>query len=345
LGEYGEDTLEGGSGADTIGGGAKADTIEGGTGNDSLTGGTGNDVFVYNVGDGLDTITDFNTGNTGSLNDGDTTNNDRIDLSAFYDNIWELQADYADDQVLNQSNSNDLGGEAVDYSDNAQFGPGEGIAFSSGGTPYGSPDGSFFTSENTGVVCFATGTLIDTPTGRIPVQDLAIGDLVVTRDNGVQPILWIGTQQLGQRALSQAPELQPVLLKQGFLGLEQNLIVSPQHGVLVRLADRGGDEVLVRAKHLASLEGGAARVMRGARAVTYVHLLFGDHQIIRANGGWSESLYPGQMAQNTMQQDALRELETLFAGIRENPQDAYGNHVRRFSRRSALPDRLVALGV
>ena len=98
----GNDLVDGGIGNDTLLGGAGNDTLDGGTGNDSLTGGTGNDVFVYS-GDN-DVITDFNTGNTGTLDDGITTNNDFIDLSGYYGNVFDLQADFADSGVLDQSN-------------------------------------------------------------------------------------------------------------------------------------------------------------------------------------------------------------------------------------------------
>ena len=47
---------------DTIDGGTGSDTIYGGKGNDVLTGGTGKDVFIYNSGDGNDTITDYTVG-------------------------------------------------------------------------------------------------------------------------------------------------------------------------------------------------------------------------------------------------------------------------------------------
>ena len=47
---------------DTIDGGSGSDTIEGGKGNDILTGGSGKDVFIYNSGDGNDTITDYTMG-------------------------------------------------------------------------------------------------------------------------------------------------------------------------------------------------------------------------------------------------------------------------------------------
>ncbi|WP_315719821.1 MULTISPECIES: calcium-binding protein [unclassified Bradyrhizobium] len=57
-GDYNANTLNGGAGNDTLSGGAGDDTLIGGTGNDTLSGGTGNDTYVFNIGDGQDTITD-----------------------------------------------------------------------------------------------------------------------------------------------------------------------------------------------------------------------------------------------------------------------------------------------
>ena len=55
----GKDSIYGGDGNDSIYGGAGNDYIEGGLGNDKLTGGSGSDTFVYNSGDGSDTILDY----------------------------------------------------------------------------------------------------------------------------------------------------------------------------------------------------------------------------------------------------------------------------------------------
>lgn len=65
------DTLYGNAGSDVLKGNAGNDRIDGGAGSDTLTGGTGRDVFVYALGGGADTITDF------SHADGDT-----LDFSA-----------------------------------------------------------------------------------------------------------------------------------------------------------------------------------------------------------------------------------------------------------------------
>lgn len=62
VGGVGNDIVLGGDGNDTLEGGADNDILIGGAGNDTLLGGSGIDSFVfYNVGEGVDTITDFFT--------------------------------------------------------------------------------------------------------------------------------------------------------------------------------------------------------------------------------------------------------------------------------------------
>ncbi|WP_257210241.1 Ig-like domain-containing protein [Nostoc linckia] len=61
-GNNGNDTLYGGVGTDILNGGNGNDVLYGGTGNDTLTGGNGADRFVLGIGEGKDTITDFQDG-------------------------------------------------------------------------------------------------------------------------------------------------------------------------------------------------------------------------------------------------------------------------------------------
>ncbi len=295
-----DDSILSGAGDDTVLAGAGNDTLVGGIGDDSLQGGTGVDTFVYAAGDGNDTITDFNFGNTGTLSDGITTNNDFVDLSGFYDDIWELHADQADDGQLNQSNDG-VGG--VDYSDNTQFGTGS-LTFTGA-----SADGAFFTVENTGVVCFTSGTAIRTPRGDVLIDDLRVGDLVSTVDNGLQPIRWIGRRHVDHASLQAAPNLRPVLIRKGLLGVARDLLVSPQHGILI------GRDHLVRAKHLAEAPRSRIRIAHGKSDVTYIHLMFDAHQIIWAENLPSESFYPGPVAQKTIAPEPLRELRALFPDV------------------------------
>ena len=338
-GGSGADTLFGGAGADVLDGGSGADTLTGGTGDDTLAGGAGDDTFVYAAGDGADTFTDFNLGNSGTLSDGDSTNNDFIDLSAFYDDIWELHADFADDGVLNQSND---GVDGVDYSDNTRFQTGDGLTFIGA-----SADSSSFTSENTGIVCFARGTRILTPAGERPVERLRVGDEVVTADNGVQTIRWIGS-----RRVARSPALQPIRIAAGALGSglpRRTLYVSPQHRLLLRsrvvARMTGSWEVLVAAKKLTGMPGIHPDDRSGY--VRYFHILCDAHEIVFANGAPAETLLPGPMARRALGEAGWAELVAIFpdiGAVLDPPQPARAilegprrAHLLRRHRRNKVP--------
>ncbi|KIN71487.1 Hint domain-containing protein [Sulfitobacter guttiformis] len=309
----GDDLVSGGDGNDTVEAGAGDDTITGGTGNDRLTGGGGDDIFHYTAGDGADTITDFNSGNSGALNDSDTTNNDFIDLSAFYDDIWELHADQADDGILNQSNE---GVDGADYSDNDSFGSGS-LTFSGA-----SADNSSFTSENTGVVCFASGTAIRTPVGEVLVETLRTGDLVMTHDHGPSKVLWIGCTEVVLQAGQVDPSRTPVRIKPDVASGERALLVSPQHCLL--MMDAAGQPVLARARHLAE-ETRLAAFARGRSAVTYWHVLLERHSVLISQGRASESFYPGPNGLVMMEAPERARLLGALPALRTAPvETAYG---------------------
>ncbi|MEH2503385.1 Ca2+-binding RTX toxin-like protein [Bradyrhizobium sp. AZCC 1578] len=67
-GDYAANTLSGSAGDDTLNGGAGDDILSGGTGNDTTIGGAGNDTYLFNRGDGRDTILDNDTGSSGEVN-------------------------------------------------------------------------------------------------------------------------------------------------------------------------------------------------------------------------------------------------------------------------------------
>jgi Ca2+-binding RTX toxin-like protein len=313
VGLSGNDTLSGGGGNDTLDGGADNDSLTGGTGNDRLTGGTGADRFNYGLNGGLDTITDFNQ-NDEALGDGITTNNDFVDLTAYYDSISELRADYADDGILNQSNS------GVNYNDNVAFGTNAGIAFTGINADNAK---QLLTAETTGVPCFASGTLIKTSTGQVAIEKLVAGDLVATMDRGFQPLRWIGSRQLDVIDFRQHPYLLPIRIRAGALGEGlplADLTVSPQHRILVRskIAKRmfGAHEVLIPAKKLLAIEG--IEIDENATSVEYFHMLFDQHEIVFSNGSATESLFTGLEAIRSLTEESRREVFTLFPAL-ENP--------------------------
>ncbi|MCP5038451.1 MAG: Hint domain-containing protein, partial [Rhodobacteraceae bacterium] len=103
--------------------------------------------------------------------------------------------------------------------------------------------------DELGPTCFAYGTSIKTEKGLRLIEELDVGDLVITRDNGPKPILWIsrrGHPAIGKEA--------PVLIRKGALGNNSDLLVSQQHRMLISgwRAELylGVDEALIAAKHL-----------------------------------------------------------------------------------------------
>ncbi|MGZ3216013.1 Hint domain-containing protein [Paracoccus sp. T5] len=319
MGGLGNDLLNGGADNDVLDGGAGNDTLNGGTGADRLTGGSGNDVFVYTADGSIDRITDFNTGNTGALSDGDTTNNDFIDLSRYYHSLSQLKADHADDGILNQSNTTDASGRPVSYDGKESL-----LVNGSGGIVFEGLQPSDFTNDNTGVPCFVRGTMILTPDGEVPVQDLRRGDLVLTLDAGAQPVLWIGHRALSAAELAARPRLRPIRISAGALGEGlplRALTVSPQHRVLLRsrIAGRmfGQDEVLVAAKHLVGSCG--IEVIQDQAPVEYWHVMFDRHQVICSEGAMTESLFTGAEALDSMGRVSRQEIMELLPQLADRP--------------------------
>lgn len=157
-----------------------------------------------------------------------------------------------------------------------------------------------------GPPCFAAGTLIETERGMTPIQDIQVGDLVRTLDNGLQPVRWRGSR--GVPALDKRA---PIRFAPGAIGNVKELLVSPQHKILVSgwRAELffGEDEVLVAAAHLVN----ADTIHRAPRRhIDYHHLMFDGHEILLADGVPTESFYPGEYI---LQDDDLRdEVMALF---------------------------------
>lgn len=87
VGSANGDALYGFGGADNIKGNGGNDILAGGKGDDMLYGGTGSDIFVFNKGDGHDTIRDFDA-------DGGGLNQDYIDAN-FADVLKIKQVDHS----------------------------------------------------------------------------------------------------------------------------------------------------------------------------------------------------------------------------------------------------------
>lgn len=181
-----------------------------------------------------------------------------------------------------------------------------------GGTSHFHP---FFPASLT--PCFAAGTLLLTDRGARAVETLKPGDLVQTRDHGLVPLRLALVSAVSPGQLRRTPALQPIRIGKDALGQgmpSQDLVVSPQHRVLVRsrIARQmfDADEVLVAAHQLVDHPG--ISVASDLNGVTYFHLVFDRHEILTSNGAETESFYPGPEGLRALSPAALAEFAALF---------------------------------
>ena len=271
--------------------GAGADTLIGGSGNDTLTGGTGSDQI--NAGAGADVISSGDDQDTITLTMGEA-NGDAVDGG-------EGGTDF---DVLTL-----VGKYTIAYN------PGDP---ESGTINWRNGDTTTFTGieQINFIPCFTPGTTVETLRGPVRVEDIRPGDLVLTRDSGYRPVRWVGRRRLIATDLATNPALQPVRIAAGALGPAlpaRDMVVSPQHRMLLSgpAAEllSGEAEVLAAALHLTFLPG-VTREKVGT--VTYIHILFDAHEIIRADGAWTESFQPGSHTLGDMDAAMRAELFSIF---------------------------------
>lgn len=292
-GVEGDDVINGGAGDDTIMGNGGDDTLTGGADDDVLTGGDGDDTFIYNAGDGDDVITDFNAGNSGSIDDDDQANNDFLNLNAFYTNLQELRADLADNGVLDQS--------VGDYSDNTSM--------AGGSITLTGITASDLTEDNTNVACFTAGTLIETADGPVEVEALDKSMFLRSYDGGLRPI-----RALLKRTVDGSGALAPIYISAGALGNVRALSVSPAHRMLIDdwRAELlfGEPQVLVSANNLLC---GDLIYRAPVATVTYFHILMDGHEIVFAEGIPTESFHlPHANSDDTAERAVANEILIIF---------------------------------
>lgn len=187
--------------------------------------------------------------------------------------------------------------------------------------------------EGGGVICFTPGTRIATPDGPRLIQTLQEGDLVLTKDDGPQPIIWAGSRRMSGARLYAMPHLRPIRLRSGALGQDRpdpDLVVSPAHRILVKgpsaLTLFGTSEVLIKAEDM--LNDTTILVDHSLREVTYVHILLERHNIVFANGIETESFHPSNTTLEMLEPTQRAGLLEVVPDVALNPQ-AYGDYARR----------------
>jgi hypothetical protein len=254
-----------------------------------------------------------------------------------YANNTIVEAEYL---IILRDPSTGITYQAIGYNLNNSspaFGTIEGLAFvggQGGFPPIGVPLQVVSASEgpgSTGVpaipaggtafpICFAAGTRIATPDGDRPVELLRPGDAVLTRDQGPQPLRWVGVTRVDAARLAALPAFVPVRIRAGAFGPgrpARDTHVSQQHRLLITgwRAELlfGEGEVLVAARHL--LDGAGVSLACDLASVTYVHLMFDGHEVVFANGLEAESFLPGPGAMAGVEADLRAELLALFPDL------------------------------
>ncbi|MES3674755.1 Hint domain-containing protein [Halomonas elongata] len=131
--------------------------------------------------------------------------------------------------------------------------------------------------------CFAAGTLIATPEGDVAVEDLTIGDLVMTANGDQVPVKWIGRQTVSRLTAVRQP---PVRIRQGALGggkPQQDLVLTGGHGMII-------DGLVINAAALVNgdtIDYVPQDELQGT--MTYFHVETDSHEAILANGAEAET--------------------------------------------------------
>ena len=310
------DMIFGGAGDDVLEGNGAGDALSGGTGDDTLLGGEGSDILDGGAGDDVLSGGNDVAGDGGDLLLGQGGDDTFVDIGAGERILGGEDPDGRDMDVLDLTGAaeavNPGGSLRVEY-DAAD--PESGIVhfYDASGNETGTTQ---FSEIEHVIPCFTPGTLIATPQGERRVEDLRPGDRVITRDNGIQVIRWAGRRDLSAAELALAPNMQPILIRRGALGIglpERDMLVSPNHRILIAnektqlfFEER---EVLVAAKHLTGMEG-IDRVE--VDEVSYVHFMFDRHEVILSDGAWTESFQPGDLTLAGMDDDQRDEILDLF---------------------------------
>lgn len=139
------------------------------------------------------------------------------------------------------------------------------------------------TAPGNNAPCYCTDTQILTDHGEVAVQDLEIGDFVVTASGTRRSIRWIGTRSYSGRFANTNPAVLPVCVKAGALAESipaRDLWVSPDHALYL-------DGVLIPAECLVN----RATIVKAdtVESVTYWHIELDSHDVLLAEGAPAES--------------------------------------------------------
>ncbi|UYH51070.1 Hint domain-containing protein [Candidatus Kirkpatrickella diaphorinae] len=151
-------------------------------------------------------------------------------------------------------------------------------------------------------VCYLADAMVETVSGEKPVQDLQVGDEVITRDAfgniSTQPIIWTGKSRLrANKALSDDRSGFPVRIKAGALAEKvphRDLLVTSEHAIFLE-----GHFIPVRML----VNGRTISYDRSIEAYDYYHFETAQHSIVHVSGAATETFLDNGMRDQFAEQN------------------------------------------
>lgn len=134
------------------------------------------------------------------------------------------------------------------------------------------------------VQCFMKGTLIRTPDGEVPVEDLRVGSNVTTAHGKIRPVIWTGHRHIDVSRHPSPARVRPVRVAANAFAAgvpDRDLFLSPEHSVYI-------EGVLIPIRLL--LNDSTVTQLDYA-SVDYYHIELPVHDLVLANGLAAESYF------------------------------------------------------
>lgn len=200
------------------------------------------------------------------------------------------------------------------------------------------------TVRNAGVTGLCAGANLRTPCGPRRVEFLRVGDLVVTRDNGLQPVRMVWTRTVTEAEIAADPSLAPIVLRTRAIGPmmpQRDVSVGSAHRLLIpgwRLEDEADtDACLVPARDISDLSD-SIFVDRAPDEVTFYNIVFDEHQVFCANGLPVESFFPTKKSLADVPRSVRDELRKTFPELDPKFADYPAPRYKLRERVSYIPD-------
>jgi hypothetical protein len=180
--------------------------------------------------------------------------------------------------------------------------------------------------------CLLRGTLILTEKGEAPIEEIAIGDSVMTQTGQPVAVKWIGTRHFRSKnpAGNKWPEaFLPVRIARHALDVKTpraDLYVSPAHCLFI-------DGVLIPASHLINDVSIVQAMPEGVEEIEYFHIELETHEVIFAEGAAVETLL---VASDREDFDNFVEYQRLYGREERLPMRPYAPIARYNGGRSEL---------